>query len=179
MIELTLVIAVFMITLLVLSRSMGAAMQLTDTNRESALAADGAQEMIEILQGAPDFALLFPLYNSYPDDDPGLPGSAPGSGFAVAGLDPAPDDPDGFVGEILFPAEFGLVDLELHEILLDPDLADLADDLGLPRDLNGSGSLDAGDRSDDYQLLPVLLRLRWTGATGVRVLEVQTLLADR
>jgi type II secretory pathway pseudopilin PulG len=175
-IELMLVIAVLMVALLLLSQSLGAAMRLTNSNRETALAADGAQEMLEILQGVEDFSQLFALYNANVDDDPGLPGSAPGSNFAVRGLDPVPGDVDGFVGEILFPAEFGVADLELHEFILDQELSD---DLGLPRDLNGDGALDGDDHSGDYQLLPVSVRLRWTGATGVREFKIQTLLADR
>jgi len=175
-IELMLVIAVLMVALLLLSQSLGAAMRLTNVNRETALAADGAQEMLELLQGVEDFSQLFVLYNANADDDPGGPGSAPGSGFVVTGLDPDPDDVDGLVGEILFPAEFGVAGLELHEFIVDQELSD---DLGLPRDLNGDGVLDAADHSGDYQLLPVCIRLRWTGATGIREFEIQTLLADR
>ena len=70
-IELMLVIAVLMVALLLLSQSLGAAMRLTNTNRETALAADGAQEMLEILQGAEEFSQLFALCNARIDDDPG------------------------------------------------------------------------------------------------------------
>ena len=176
LIELLLVMAVFMIALLVLSRSIGGAMRLSNTNRETALAADGAAEMFEVLKGVDDFSQLFALYNTDPDDDPAGVGTAPGTGFAVAGLSPVADDPDGLVGEILFPTEPGFGGVELRERIDDPDLST---DLGLPRDLNGDGLIDEDDRSGDYQLLPVSIRLRWSGSTGVREFELQTLLADR
>jgi len=51
--------------------------------------------------------------------------------------------------------------------------------LGTPRDLNGDGLVDSVNHAGDYLLLPVSLTLRWKGKTGVRVLEIQTFLADR
>ena len=63
-------------------------------------------------------------------------------------------------------------ELELAEDLVDPTR-------GVPRDLDGDGLIDNLDHSDDYQLLPVALILRWKGATGVRQLRVLTMLADR
>lgn len=176
MIELLLVMSVLLISLSVMSQSMGTAIKLTGVNRETALAVDGVQEMVELLDGSDDFAALFALYNDDPNDDPGLVGSAPGSGFRVDGLDPADDDPDGLVGELVFPAEVGLSGLELREIVGDAELAAL---FGMPRDLDGSGAPDANDHADDYQLLPVAVRLRWKGATGVRELQLLTFLADR
>ena len=176
MIELLLVMSVVMIALSVLSQSMGTAIKLTGVNRETALAVDGVQEMVELLDGSDQFATLFALYNDEPNDDPGVVGSAPGSGFVVDGLHPADDDPDGFVGEIVFPAELGPSGLELHEIVDDAELTAL---FGMPRDLDGSGAPDVNDHSGDYQLLPVAVRVRWKGATGVRELQILTLLADR
>ena len=170
LLELLLVVSVFVIALLAFSQSMGYAVRLTTMNRETGLAADAAREMIEQLQGSEDFTLVFALYNSDPGDDPG-PG-APGAGFAVFGLDPADDDPDGLVGEIRFPTIVNGGVLELREDVEDPIL-------GMPRDLDGSGAIDDEDQDDDYMLLPVSLTLRWKGRSGVRTMEVQTLLADR
>jgi hypothetical protein len=126
--------------------------------------------MIEVLEGVEEFATIFQLYNSDPNDDPGLPGSAPGSGFPVIGLRPVADDPDGLVGEILFPTGAAA-----NQLVENPG----EDDIWVPRDLNGDGDIDFGDHSADYRLLPVLLRLRWEGSSGVRALQVQTLIADR
>jgi hypothetical protein len=171
MLELLLVMSVLMVALLATSQSLGASLQLNNSNRESALANDGLREQLEILQGVEDFASIFALYNADPGDDP-VGTVAPGSGFSVAGLQPADDDPDGFVGEIVFPTVVGPGGLELHEDLDDPEL-------GLPRDLDASGDVDGEDHADDYRLLPVTLRLRWRGQNGVRTRAVHTLLADR
>ena len=101
----------------------------------------------------------------------GLPGSAPGNLFTVAGLQPV----DGalVVGRIEFPAAYdpdGV--LELREDVVD-------DRLAMPRDLNGDGDVDDVDHSTDYRLLPVAIVLRWRGSMGERTMELRTLLADR
>lgn len=160
------VLGVFLTAFLALSQSLGTSTRLTYTNRETRLATDAAREMIEILQGVEEFDTIFRLYNDDPTDDGGL--AAPGSGFAVEGLTPVADDPDGMVGEIVFPTVGG----QLFE-----DVAD--ESLGMPRDLDGDGEVDSMPHSTDYRLLPVALRLRWTGPDGERLLEVRTLLADR
>ena len=171
LIELMLVITVLMVALLVLSQSMGTAMTLTDVNRETALASDGARDAIELLQGVERFQEVFALYNTDPADDPAGPGTAPGAAFSIAGLQPADDDPDGMVGEIRFPAVVTATGLKLSEEIDD-------EALGMPRDLDGSGFIELGT-IDEYRLLPVALTLRWKGSTGIRSLEIQTLLADR
>ena len=37
---------------------------------------------------------------------------------------------------------------------------------GLPADLNADAKITGGSRSDDYVVLPVLCRVRWTGSNG-------------
>ena len=100
------------------------------------------------------------------------PGTGPGAEFVVWGLDSADSAPEGVVGEIRFPTLAGIGGLELREDVEDGSL-------GMPRDLTGDGLVDRIDHRDDYLLLPVNVTLRWKGKTGVRTLEVQTLLADR
>jgi len=169
-VELLLVVSVLVVAFLALSQSLVASMALTRVNRESALATDALRQTVEVLQGVEDFSQVFALYNADPADDPG---PAPGAGFAVAGLQPTDDDPDGLVGEIVFPAADGATGLVLRE---DLDLPEL----GMPRDLNGDGdALDVLGPADEIRLLPVLVRLRWMGASGERTAEVRTLLADR
>lgn len=168
LLELMLVVSVLLFALLMFSQSMGSAAKLGDVNRETRIALDAARERIEILRGEEDFSTVFALYNDDPSDDP-LAG-APGSGFTVFGLDPADDDGDGMVGEILFPTADSFGQLVLRESIED-------EALGMPRDLNADGDL-LDDLTDDYRILPVLVRLRWKGRTGVRSMEVQTLLAD-
>ena len=140
---------------------------LGDSNRETTIAYQGAQRVLEEMRAMP-FAEVLSLYNADPADDPGLPGSAPGASFAVPGLDVRPDDADGFVGRVLFPLTGG----RLIENVVD-------DDFGLPRDLNGDGEQDGDDRSDDYIILPVRVRIEWTGLSGERFIEVESLMSFR
>ena len=54
---------------------------------------------------------------------------------------------------------------------------DVADaQLGTPMDLNGDGAIDGADHSGDYVLLPVRIRVRWRGVTGLRTFDVCTVL---
>ena len=50
--------------------------------------------------------------------------------------------------------------------------------MGMPRDLDGDGVIDALDHSGDYRLLPVLVRVAWRGSSGPAKLEFRTMLAD-
>lgn len=167
MLELMLVMTVFLFGFLAMSRSLIGSMKLTETNRELALATDGARAMIEVLQGQ-EFSEVFALYNEDPSDDPGEPGTAPGPGFAVTGLAVVDGDDDGLVGEIVFPT----LGTQLRE-----DQAD--DGFQEPHDLDGDGEIDDENHATDYRLLPVLLRLRWKGRGPESSLEVRTLIADR
>ena len=45
-------------------------------------------------------------------------------------------------------------------------------ELGMPRDLNGDGSIDSADHSKDYRILPLLVRVQWVGFHGARTVEV-------
>jgi hypothetical protein len=66
-------------------------MRLGQANREGGVAQAALRQALENFQ-AQDFDQLFALYNASPADDPGGAGSAPGPGFAVAGLSPRPED---------------------------------------------------------------------------------------
>jgi hypothetical protein len=50
--------------------------------------------------------------------------------------------------------------------------------LGMPRDLNGDGAVDAASHASDYKLLPVQVRVRWRSPSGPGVVELHTLLAN-
>ena len=88
----------------------------------------------------------------------------------MRGLDPRADDDDGFVGRIEFPSVAVGGDLQVRE-----DLKSAV--LGMPRDLNADGVVDAADHAADYVILPVRVRLEWTGSRGEGALQYQTLLS--
>ncbi len=161
-------LAILTVVMLGFSYGLLSTTSLSNANRENARAREASRRVIEDLQNG-DFAEVFARYNADPEDDPGGPGTAPGPFFEVQGLTPRPDDADGFVGEILFPVD----DVDA----LREDLEELR--LGTPRDLNADGIVDGFDHSNDYRLLPVLVRSSWRGASGDAQLEVVTFLADR
>ena len=137
---------------------------LAQTSKETRLAVDAARNTIEAIKGE-DFRDVYAMFNANPDDDPDGAATAPGNVFVVVGLNVREDDADGFVGEIILPGD-GKV---LREDLVD-------DVLGTPRDLNGDATLDAADHAGDYTILPVRVRIEWTGKTGERSLEIVTVL---
>ncbi len=154
--------------LVTLSNSILTSMKATGVNKESALATDGIADMVERLQGVGHFQDVFALYDANPNDDPGIPGTAPGNHFAVKGLQVPDDEPGGSVGEIVFPT----IGNQLREDVVDPDL-------GMPRDLNGDGIIDSADHAADYKILPVLIRVHWKGVGVKRSMVVRTILANR
>jgi hypothetical protein len=155
-VEVVCVVCFLALGLMALAAAIGSGMGTVAINREMDLAAQAARERLEKLQD-PDgleFEQLFAAYNSDPDDDP--PGvGAPGGTFPVDGL-------RGSLGEILFPVEG----------------SELREDVAL-RDLNGDALLDSEDHASDYVLLPVTVRIRWTGAKGDETVEFATVLAKR
>jgi type II secretory pathway pseudopilin PulG len=139
---------------------------LNRTNRETALAVRAAQSLLEELKGVEEFEEIYARYNATSDDDPAA-GSSPGQGFAVAGLSARSDDADGFVGALEFPGTG-------KELLEDGEDAEL----GLPRDLDGDGLVDAADHAGDYRILPVRVVVEWSGQNGARTLELVTVLTE-
>lgn len=140
-------------------------------NRDSVTASSEARNILEEMRNE-DFGDVYALYNADPADDPGGAGTAPGKYFAVEGLDLEPGDPDGFVGEILFPTiEVTPGTFELREDAVDAEL-------GMPRDLNGDSMIKTDDRSGDYFLLPVRIRIRWMGNGSPRQYEITSMLCE-
>jgi hypothetical protein len=162
-------VAVVLLTIALcgITGSIVASDELQNANRETALAEAGARGMIETLHGVP-FAEVFARYNSYAGDNP-LTGTSPGPNFAVRGLQAAPGDPDGLPGEIIFPTTTVGGVPQLRE-----DAAFTS--LGMPRDLNGDSRVDNLNHASDYKILPVRVRVHWSGANGVRTLDAETVL---
>jgi prepilin-type N-terminal cleavage/methylation domain-containing protein len=162
LLELMMVLVVLTVAVSMLASSMGSAAKLAPVQRENALAAEAARRTFETMRSQP-FELVFALYNGDSSDDPGGAGSAPGSGFEIEGLAPAADDADGLPGEVLFPTQAPPL-LENGTWL----------ELGLPRDLDLDGEVDAVDHSGDYRILPVEVRIRWRGPNGTRQMSLYT-----
>ena len=91
----------------------------------------------------------------------------------MPGLNALAGDADGFVGQITFPD----LDLGAGNLVLREDVADAT--LGMPRDLNGDGAVDADDHSDDYIVLPVRITLQWRGQSTVRQMVFEHILSPR
>ncbi len=175
LLELMIVMTIMLTAFMALSQSIGMSMKLSENNREMALASDGIRGAMERIHGDVCFATIYYRYNGDPLDDPALtnPGlepecqfPAPGNTFAVIGLQAQIGDLDGVVGEIVFP------DVDVGGAL------ELSEDIA-GRDLNMDGDALDADTSGDYRLLPVVIRVRWTGTSGERSLEAQTLITDR
>ena len=119
---------VILLTLLVgFSYGLVSSTSLGKATREQGTAREAARAQIEELR-ATAFEEVLARFDADPADDPAT-GTSPGADFDVLGLNARPDDPDGHVGEIVFPLS---EDGELRE---DLDLARL----GMPRDLSETG----------------------------------------
>ncbi len=141
----------------------------TGTNRETSACELALRDALERLHEMP-LRDVFPSFNQDPGDDPLGPGTAPGPNFAVPDLEVRPLDADGMVGRFEFNELTGVPGLR-------EDIADAG--FGTPRDLNADLGIDGLDHAADCVLVPVRVRLEWTGATGDRSLVVHHLLSFR
>jgi len=141
----------------------------TVSQRETTIVTEAARRTLETLQ-ATEFDEVFRRFNDDPNDDPAS-GLSPGPDVDVPGLEALPTDPDGFIGQVVFPTTTLGGGAELREDVQDPAL-------GMPRDLNGDGVVDALDHSADYRLLPVLVRFEWTTPSGPAEVEFRSILAE-
>lgn len=167
-VEMLIVMAILLVAVRAFAETITAAARQRRLNHEALVAAEGARFVLESMREV-SLANVFALYNSDPADDPAGAGTAPGHRFTVEGLRPMPDEPDGQVGEIFFPAvEVGGV-LELREDFVDRSM-------GMPRDLDGDSIIDGTDHSGDYFRLPVSVRLRWMSVVGERTMRIDSML---
>jgi type II secretory pathway pseudopilin PulG len=167
MVELTITMTLLIIGALGFSQLVLSARRSGETRREQTLAIQAAREVLEQMKAAP-FDEVFRRYNGDPGDDPGP--DSPGEDFAVRSLRVRPGDLDGVAGEVVFP-----VDNAVPGVLRE-DRQDVL--LGTPLDLNGDGVVDALDHSGDYEILPVLVRVRWVSPSGPSEIAFRTILTD-
>ena len=165
MVELTVAITVMVIALCATASTVVTTNALNRQSHDTAVARKAAESVMEALRSTP-IETVFALYNGAASDDPGGAGTGPGSSFAVEGLTPIAGAPGGVAGQIFFPS----VGPDLRENVVDATL-------GMPRDLTGDILQDGFDHSDDYRVLPVRVRVSWTGRSGPRFVELSTLLS--
>lgn len=170
LLEVTIAMAVLAIAYTGYSKSVISSMQAARANRESALASAAARQVIAELQASP-FDQVWALYNDDGADDPGGAGTAPGPHLDVQGLEAVQGDADGMALEVMLPATIVAGVPQLRE-----DVNNIP--LGCPRDLTGDGVIDANDHASDYQILPVMVRVRWRGQAGTAVYELRTSLVN-
>lgn len=173
-IEVTLVMVVALVAVMIFSGTVGEMAKQRRMNWETGIAANASRIVLENMRNE-DLDQVFALYNAVETDDPGGVGSAPGNRFAVDGLPPASDSPDGLIGEVFFPT-VNLALLPTDVPILELRERAPAPELGMPRDLNGDNIIDVADHSSDYIVLPVRIVLRWRGLYGDRQHSTSTLL---
>ena len=147
--------------------------RLEHENEQFSQAMELAREVVEQMQ-AREFSEVFARHNTESSDDPDGPGTAVGSSWTHQDSyerQYTSDEKGVSSSPITCRVEFPVQGTALRE---DLDLPEF----GLPTDLNSDGVIDSEDHSGDYVLLPVVLRLSYPGATGVRNLTLTTVLID-
>jgi hypothetical protein len=156
LIELVIAMAVITIAILGLLSALTSNINLTDSNRELALAINAARSMTETLQDYPTYSQIFSAY------------SGTNASFDVSELSPITGAPNGKPGQIVFPGSGGM----LLENVTDSNL-------GMPRSLNGDAVIDGNNHAGDYTILPVTIRIEWQTKTGARKYEIHTILVAK
>jgi len=174
LLEISIAMPIVLVALGMLVQILAVGTGLRRTNREGRVANAAAQDVLEQVRNQ-EFSEVIRLYNADPFDDPLGPGTAPGNTFAVSGLPALNPDAGVPVGEIILPTtNTGTEVVPVWEVREDLQLANLS----LPRDLNGDVIINAEDRSDDYTIVPALVRVRWRGANGPRTYDLRTLFTE-
>jgi hypothetical protein len=138
-----------------LMSAMNSATVLETVTMETVIARNAVRkkaEELQDLQNDVDFPGIFAAYN--------------GTTFSVAEMTLWAGQPG--TGSFKFPSSGA----QLREDVTDADL-------GMPRDLNGSNTVDAADHAADYKLLPCTVRVDWTGPRGAEFIELNLLLTSR
>jgi hypothetical protein len=160
-------LAILAIAMGVLVGSLFSALRISQASEATACANQALRGVLERLN-AMTVEDVFAICNGEPADDivgrssadylmleEGLMHDVHGAPLAISVAFPCPDGQPGVLRE----------DLDLPA-------------LGMPRDLNGDGVIDAGDHSGDFELLPALLTLEWTGPSGLQRVQLATLLRN-
>jgi prepilin-type N-terminal cleavage/methylation domain-containing protein len=158
LIEAMVVAAILAIGALSLSAVQVQSMSLTRSSRETSAARQAARLAFERIHEVP-VAYAFASFNDDKSDDPGGVGTAPGASFTI----------DTDAGPMNCRIDFPTVSGTVREDVVLPRF-------GMPRDLNGDGAIDSRDHAKDYLVLPVRVRITWSGAKGAREFDVHAML---
>ncbi|MEQ8763405.1 MAG: hypothetical protein RL885_05730 [Planctomycetota bacterium] len=137
-------------------------------NLEHRLAWEGLKSQVARLRSWP-LTDCFAAFDGSLDNDPA---GAPGSEFAIAGLQPSETAFGSEVGVVEWPT---LQDAEGRFVIRE-DLDDA--DFGLPADLDGDGVIDSEPKDATYRRIPVRVVARWHGVYGEQSLSMTTWLGD-
>lgn len=137
--------------------------------REQNLALEACRQQLEMIK-TETLRDRFREYNTSGTDDVDGPGRGPGPNFAVPGLSAIEGDADGLAGEVVLPVAAG-APLVLREDLVLPEF-------GTPLDLDCDGVVDATNHAADYQILPVLVRVRWRSPAGTATVQLTSILGE-
>jgi len=154
LLEIMVAVSVLGIALAALTSTQFTSVALSRSIRETSAAADAAQAVMEAIRDEDDFKAIYANWS--------------GTAFDVEGLTPVEGDPDGRVGEVVFPGTAN----KLREDGNDRTL-------GMPRDIDLDGKIDGADHSGNYRILPMLVRVRWSGARGTQQIQLVGTLAER
>lgn len=161
LIETLVVLGSVTITILGILTAHVTAAQLNRTNHETTLASEAIRSRMEQI-AATSTDTVIATYDAATANDPLGAGTAPGSTFTLATLGA---DSAGTRGTVEMPLNGGLLREDVTNTLL-----------GMPRDLNGDGVIDALDHTADWKILPIMVRLRWKGVNGDREMRLATVL---
>jgi type II secretory pathway pseudopilin PulG len=141
LVEILLALGVFTVAILGLVGGIVTAMRTQSSAREQAVALNAARKVMEEIRNSGAFSGVFAAYR--------------GRAFTQSDLETWGLRLQGGKASVLFPVE-AATPTELHETT---DMSAWGASGGM--DLNGDGKIVAGDRSSDYALLPVMIRVEW------------------
>ena len=161
----------------------------TNLNKANVAAADATdvmRQLVEELESHP-FEEVYARFNADPTDDPEGAGTARGSQFVLepnhrralldASVAAGTGDVKTAARHIAFDVEVFFPE-DASGLLSEQVIAPLWG--GTSWDIDGDGTAGtSGDRSADYKLLPVAVRLTWTDPDGIHALQVVRLLSRR
>ncbi len=159
---------------------------LSKANISAADATNVLRQLVEELE-AVAFEEIYARFNADPSDDPDGPNTALGSEFTLtpghrrALLDmsgsPGSSDAESNVRRTDFDVEFWFPE-DVNGVLSEQVIAPLWGSQSW--DIDGDGTAgNAGDRRQDYKLLPVAIRVTWTDPDGLHTVQAVRLLTRR